>query len=390
MKKLLSTLLFLLSLSLPLYGQTRTQILQDNKTANGNGIVIDVSQDAAVAVQITGTFSATINFEGNVDGATWVALKGLNLTTFAQNASPTAAGIYSVPLVGVTTFRARISGYVSGTINVVANVSNHLVGKSGGAANVSDGYTPKADENGNLVNGSFIDQGTYTQSTETIQVPDLVLSPMVGDLPSPTNGQFWYNITTGKFRARQAGSNFDVIGGGISGSILTFPKFYPAAGCGNTTPAAFYDLPTANIPVPVCSTGTNTQTGFLEFPDIDGDYSAQVTDKLPDDFTGQVDAFFRWRSAATSGDVIWKIQTACVADGETDDPSWNTASTVTDTAKGTTLQLNHASISNITITGCAAGETIHYRLVRNRTTSGDTIAGTVQLSGFEIILRRQF
>jgi hypothetical protein len=37
------------------------------------------------------------------------------------------------------------------------------------------------------------------------------------DPTTPTNGQLWYNSTTGKFRARQNGTNLDVIGGGGGG-----------------------------------------------------------------------------------------------------------------------------------------------------------------------------
>jgi Protein of unknown function (DUF2793) len=41
-----------------------------------------------------------------------------------------------------------------------------------------------------------------------------VLDPQAADPTTPSNGQLWYNSTTGKFRARQNGSNLDVIGGG--------------------------------------------------------------------------------------------------------------------------------------------------------------------------------
>ena len=40
------------------------------------------------------------------------------------------------------------------------------------------------------------------------------LDPMAADLPSPGNGDLWYNSTTGKLRTRQAGVTLDVIGGG--------------------------------------------------------------------------------------------------------------------------------------------------------------------------------
>jgi hypothetical protein len=44
-----------------------------------------------------------------------------------------------------------------------------------------------------------------------------VLDPQAADPTTPSNGQLWYNSTTGKFRARQNGANLDVIGGGGGG-----------------------------------------------------------------------------------------------------------------------------------------------------------------------------
>ena len=176
-----------------------------------------------------------------------------------------------------------------------------------------------------------------------------------------------------------------------TGNLLTLPfKFYfPAAFCSNATAAAGFNLETSNIPTPACVTGTNTQKGVLEFPDSDGDYAAQVETLLPADFSGAIDARFRWfSSTATSGNVVLQIQTACAADAETDDPSWNTASTVTDAAKGTVNQMNDASITGITITGCAAGEMLHVRILRNRTHASDSINGIVKLVGLELTLRR--
>jgi hypothetical protein len=175
-----------------------------------------------------------------------------------------------------------------------------------------------------------------------------------------------------------------------TGNVITIPVkwWLPAAGCNNATAGPMWDLPTSNAPTAACVTGSNTQKGVFDFPDSDGDYTAQQTLRLPSDWSGAIDAHIKWLAAATSGDVVWQVQTACVADAETDDPSWNTASTVTDTAKGTTLQTNDASITGVTATGCAAGEILHLRILRNRTHASDSITGTVRLIGLELTLRR--
>ena len=108
--------------------------------------------------------------------------------------------------------------------------------------------------------------------------------------------------------------------------------------------------------------------------------------RLPSDWTGAIDAQIKWRAAATANSVTWGIQTACVADGETmDNPTFNTASTVADTAKGTTLQTNDASITGITATGCAAGEELFWKLYRD---TGDSMTGNAELIQVTLIIRR--
>lgn len=177
-----------------------------------------------------------------------------------------------------------------------------------------------------------------------------------------------------------------------TGNVFTsaFKTWFAAAGCNNATASSFWDLGTSLAPTPTCKNSSSgaAQNASLDFPDSDGMFFAQSTMMLADDFTGTVDAKVRWLAAATSGDVIWNVSTICVADGETDNPAFNAVSSVTDTAKGTTLQSNDATITTVTITGCAAGELMHLKVSRDRTTSGDTITGVVSLLGLELTTRR--
>lgn len=173
-----------------------------------------------------------------------------------------------------------------------------------------------------------------------------------------------------------------------TGNVITLPKrvWFPAAGCNNATAGSVWDLPVSNPAVAACKTGTNTQMGVLDFADS-ANLSAQVHHKLPSTWTGTVDANIKWLTTATTGDVVWQLATVCVADAETDDPAFNTASTVTDTAKGTTLQTNDASITTVTVTGCAAGELMHVRIQRDSAHASDTLAATARLIGVELVMR---
>jgi hypothetical protein len=61
---------------------------------------------------------------------------------------------------------------------------------------------------------------------------------------------------------------------------------------------------------------------------------------------------------------------------------------VTDSSKGTTLQLNVARITNLTVTGCAAPELMQLKVSRDPTDGSDTLAATANLIGIELTYRR--
>lgn len=171
--------------------------------------------------------------------------------------------------------------------------------------------------------------------------------------------------------------------------FLATPDF-PAAGCSNTTASSFWDLPTTTPAVAACVTGTNTQKAYLDFADTSGGFSAQTGFRLPPDFTGTMDARITWLTTATSGNVKWSLSTICVATDatETDDPAFNTASTVTTAAPGVASRLQTSLITSVTITGCAAGEWMHVRIFRDGNDAADTISATARLAGIQLLLRR--
>lgn len=164
----------------------------------------------------------------------------------------------------------------------------------------------------------------------------------------------------------------------------------PAAGCVNTTAASFWDLPTTTPAVAACVTGTNIQKGVLQYADTSGGFSAQNGFLLPTDFTGTVDANIIWKTTATSGNAKFSLSTICTAVTaiETDDPAFNTASTVVTAAPGTANRLQTSPITTVTITGCAAGELFHVKLFRDGNDGSDTLSASLDVIGVEISYRR--
>jgi hypothetical protein len=174
---------------------------------------------------------------------------------------------------------------------------------------------------------------------------------------------------------------------GAAASTHFHPIWLPAAGCNDATAAPFWDIFTSDKPTATCVTGSNTQKAYLDFPDSDGDYQVQTTLKIPTGATG-FDITIHWLTSTTTGDAFFQVATACVADGETDDPSWNTASSVADTAKGTTNQLNTVSITTVVFTGCTAEKLLHLRVLRNRTNGSDTLgAAALRFYGAQVLFK---
>lgn len=77
---------------------------------------LDTTGYQSLAVQLFGTFSATVTFyESNDVGGGWVAVAGWPIGgASAPTSAPTAVGLWSVPAVG-RFFRAAITAYTSGT-----------------------------------------------------------------------------------------------------------------------------------------------------------------------------------------------------------------------------------------------------------------------------------
>lgn len=162
MKTLL--LFFLLLIAAPSFGQTVTgNITAASAACNPTTCAFysipntQPSPISAVTVQITGTFTATIQFEATLDGSTWVSIGASPVVTGAEVSSTASTGIWQVNVAGLLGFRARASAYTSGTAVVtlqasVASLADNTVSITGtSASNITQIAGQAVATNGNGV-----------------------------------------------------------------------------------------------------------------------------------------------------------------------------------------------------------------------------------------------
>ncbi|CAB4128462.1 hypothetical protein UFOVP103_45 [uncultured Caudovirales phage] len=93
---------------------------QSGATATGNGTPVDVSGYGSITVQQTVSGTATVTYEASQDGTTYVSIYGQYLGTIgATSNSLTGSNQLKFSLSGTKWFRARISAYSSGTVDVI-------------------------------------------------------------------------------------------------------------------------------------------------------------------------------------------------------------------------------------------------------------------------------
>lgn len=383
---------------------TRPQITTSIDDANGNE-VIKTPATASAVNEITVTNAATGNAPeisasgGDTDislkltpkgtGTVQITGSGAGTASFAEGTAGGAASGYAVLSADSTAHRLQLSNNNGSFSNVVTAASTDtLTNKTLTSATVTTKISPTSDDGAPLGDTThnfsdlFLASGAvinFNNGNAAITHSSGILTVSTGDLRVTTAGTNTASAVTVGGTQTLTNKTYDAEG---TGNTLTTVQELdlPTAGCNDTTAAPFWNIFTSNKPTPVCITGTNTQTAAMEFPDSDGDYQMQTNWKLPATWTGAVDIRFVWSTSLTTGNVVLQYQTGCAADAESPDVSFNTVQTLTDAAKGTANQLNDATATGVTMTGCAPNETLFLKVYRNRTHASDTLgSGTVRI-----------
>lgn len=92
--------------------------------AAAQNVALALNGKSGVAVQITGTWVGTLQFEGTVDGTNWVAVNGVFAGSSTPGPTTTTNGIVRVTPSGLAQFRITATAWTSGTATITIRASN--------------------------------------------------------------------------------------------------------------------------------------------------------------------------------------------------------------------------------------------------------------------------
>lgn len=145
------------------------QTLQAQLNAQDAAVTLGCAGYGGAAIQLTGSFTATVAFEASTDGVSYRAIFATPTNSTTQVTSATAAGLWTVNAVGLHSVRARVSAFSSGIITttlraVVASPGGSSSGGGGGGGTSSTFGDPFPatgtaagfkDNSGNMAGGTL-------------------------------------------------------------------------------------------------------------------------------------------------------------------------------------------------------------------------------------------
>lgn len=177
--------------------------------ASGDKVELNVRGLNTLAIQVVGAMSATLAFEGTVDGRNWFALNATPTNSNTAVTSTTAAGVWFANVAGLIAVRVRCSAWTSGTptiaIQAVHSGSAGAAGATNGMsvtlATALQGLVAGAETNSIISypgfrSDSFNAVGTFTASTtpQSVKALTSAKSHYITDISISVDAAMWVQL----------------------------------------------------------------------------------------------------------------------------------------------------------------------------------------------------
>lgn len=133
-------------------------------TASGKSVNVDVTNFSALAIQTSGTWSGTLQFEASIDNSIWFAIKAAKVFTQDIESSTTSNNKWVAQVSGFNQVRIRASSFSSGTATIALQPGQGVSGSSFGQGDPNNDANAWPVRVTSLppisVSGSSVNQGT--------------------------------------------------------------------------------------------------------------------------------------------------------------------------------------------------------------------------------------
>lgn len=222
---------------------------------------------AGGVIQLSGTWTGTVTFEGTENGTDWLSLIALNIAESAAAAvTATVNGSYKMQCGGLSRIRARFSTASSGTVTVGIRVATGYVGPlvagsggggGGGAVTAADGAL--------VTEGATTDAAVVGDSSGTVSAKLRGLSKILNDVWDSVNHWLKVSISNATLAVTQSGT-WTVQPGNTANTTA-----WKVDGSAVTQPVSLAAAVTANA-------GTNLNTSALA---LEAGHLASLDTKAP-------------------------------------------------------------------------------------------------------------
>jgi hypothetical protein len=196
----------------------------------------------SAAIQITGTWAATLSFEGTVDGTNWAALTVKPLGSTKVATATTANGIWRASLSGLQKIRVYCTAYTSGTAVVTIRTST---GDSLGQTEVSATTISTANA---AAAGIFAGVSSYGYLRTTTEPSALFNDGFEGSTPDTTNR--WNTPTqtgSGSVSVFSGMLSLSISSANSSAAITSKPQFGSNTGLGFLAWGCLVSVPASGL-----------------------------------------------------------------------------------------------------------------------------------------------